>query len=73
MQEKGWDRYRNYIGVIIFAVVVGLVPILAKKYVHVMTLIGIHSIVTMGLCLLMGYAGQISLGQAAFRIVASNA
>lgn len=66
MQEKGGGRYRNYIGVIVFAVVVGLVPVLAKKYVHVMTLIGIHSIVTMGLCLLMGYAGQISLGQAAF-------
>jgi branched-chain amino acid transport system permease protein len=27
---------------------------------------GIHAIVTLGLCLLMGYAGQISLGQAAF-------
>lgn len=66
MREKSWGRYRNYIGVFIFAVVVGLVPVLAKKYVHVMTLIGIHSIVTMGLCLVMGYAGQISLGQAAF-------
>ena len=31
-----------------------------------MVLIGIYTIVTIGLCLLMGYAGQISLGQAAF-------
>lgn len=28
--------------------------------------IGIYSIVAMGLCMLMGYAGQISIGQAAF-------
>jgi len=28
--------------------------------------VGLHAIVTLGLCLLMGYAGQISLGQAAF-------
>lgn len=28
--------------------------------------IGIHCIVTIGLCLLMGYAGQVSLGHAAF-------
>jgi branched-chain amino acid transport system permease protein len=31
-----------------------------------MIFIGIYSIVTIGLCLLMGYAGQISLGHAAF-------
>jgi branched-chain amino acid transport system permease protein len=29
-------------------------------------MIGIYSILAMGICLLMGYAGQISLGQAAF-------
>jgi len=32
----------------------------------VMILIGISTIVTVGLCLLMGYTGQVSLGQAAF-------
>jgi branched-chain amino acid transport system permease protein len=31
-----------------------------------MVLVGIYTIVTLGLCLLMGYAGQISLGHAAF-------
>jgi branched-chain amino acid transport system permease protein len=32
----------------------------------ILILIGIYSMVTVGLCLLMGYTGQVSLGQAAF-------
>jgi len=32
----------------------------------VMVFVGIYSIITIGLCLLMGYAGQISLGHASF-------
>ncbi len=35
-------------------------------YTSVLIIIGIHAIVTVGLCLLMGYTGQVSLGQAAF-------
>lgn len=35
-------------------------------YTSIMIVIGIHTIVTVGLCLLMGYAGQVSLGHAAF-------
>jgi branched-chain amino acid transport system permease protein len=35
-------------------------------YLSVMVFIGLHTIVAVGLCLLMGYAGQISLGHAAF-------
>ncbi len=35
-------------------------------YTSVAIVIGIHTIITVGLCLLMGYTGQISLGQAAF-------
>ncbi len=36
------------------------------KYTSLMIFIGIYTMVTVGLCLLMGYAGQVSLGQAAF-------
>jgi len=36
------------------------------RYTFLMVFIGINTIVTIGLCLLMGYTGQVSLGQAAF-------
>jgi len=36
------------------------------QYTSIMIFIGISTIVTVGLCLLMGYTGQVSLGQAAF-------
>ena len=36
------------------------------QYTTLMIVIGIYTIVTVGLCLLMGYTGQVSLGQAAF-------
>jgi branched-chain amino acid transport system permease protein len=36
------------------------------QYNTLMIIIGIYTIVTVGLCLLMGYTGQVSLGQAAF-------
>ena len=35
-------------------------------YTDVMVFVAIHSIIAAGLSLLLGYAGQISLGQAAF-------
>lgn len=37
-----------------------------SQYTSIMIFIGISTIVTVGLCLLMGYTGQVSLGQAAF-------
>jgi branched-chain amino acid transport system permease protein len=49
-----------------------LFPLLAQRidllghYMDVMVFVGIFSLVAIGLCLLMGYAGQISLGHAAF-------
>jgi branched-chain amino acid transport system permease protein len=45
-----------------------LLPLLVKsQYIFtILILIGIYSIVTIGLSLLIGYAGQISLGHAAF-------
>jgi branched-chain amino acid transport system permease protein len=46
--------------------VILLLP-LGGSYVRMlMTFIGIYFIITLGICLLMGYAGQVSLGQAAF-------
>lgn len=56
----------------IFGVCLFLFPLLARwisflvHYVDVMVFVGIYSLVTVGLCLLMGYAGQISLGHASF-------
>ncbi|OGL04601.1 MAG: hypothetical protein A3I03_09285 [Candidatus Rokubacteria bacterium RIFCSPLOWO2_02_FULL_68_19] len=49
-------------------VVLALIPVFVRtpSYLDVLIYIGIYSIVTTGLCLLTGYAGQISLGQAAF-------
>lgn len=59
---------RDRIGVVGLALALALIPVLLRSPYHlsVGVFIGIHAIVTIGLCLLMGYAGQISLGQAAF-------
>ena len=37
-----------------------------EYFISILVFLGINSILAMGLCLLMGYAGQISLGHAAF-------
>jgi branched-chain amino acid transport system permease protein len=37
-----------------------------RHYLDIMIFVGIFSLITMGLSLLMGYAGQVSLGHAAF-------
>ncbi|ALS21832.1 MULTISPECIES: branched-chain amino acid ABC transporter permease [Paenibacillus] len=52
----------------ILMVLIVLAPVLfhSPYYLTVLVLIGIYSIITLGLSLLMGYAGQISLGHAAF-------
>lgn len=51
----------------LFAIALMTIPLGAGPYpVRVMIDIGFYSMVTMGLILLMGFAGQISLGQAAF-------
>ena len=49
-------------------VVLALIPVFVRtpSYLDVLIYVGIYTIVTTGLCLLTGYAGQISLGQAAF-------
>jgi branched-chain amino acid transport system permease protein len=58
----------RYASIIIFSAVLLLTPFFLKNpyYLSVLVFIGIYSITTMGLNLLMGYAGQISLGHGAF-------
>jgi branched-chain amino acid transport system permease protein len=52
----------------IFGVLLGLVPLVFRSRYHLTLLvfIGIYTLLVVGLNLLMGYAGQISLGHAAF-------
>lgn len=51
----------------ICAVVLASVPLVAGPYfLAVMVDVGLYSIVTLGLVLLMGFAGQVSLGQGVF-------
>jgi branched-chain amino acid transport system permease protein len=78
--RSGWARYRNVIGLVIFIVLIagiGWVEIARPMGLRfrdftgglltfdTLIRIGILTIVVVGLNLLMGYAGQISLGQAA--------
>lgn len=62
------SRRTDLLGLGSLALGVGLVPLVFTSQYHlsVGVFIAIHAIVTIGLCLLMGYAGQISLGHAAF-------
>lgn len=55
-----------------FVIVLIIIPIGVSQvkgidnYIDIMVFVGIFSLITIGLSLLFGYAGQISLGQAAF-------
>jgi branched-chain amino acid transport system permease protein len=65
-------KNRNTVYLIGFGLGLLLLPWLAQHvellghYMDVMVFVGIYSILTIALCLLMGYAGQISLGHASF-------
>jgi branched-chain amino acid transport system permease protein len=63
-----WRRTPNLYGLLIFAAFIGILPLFMRSQYMLSTaiFIGIASILTLGLCMLMGYAGQISLGHAAF-------
>lgn len=52
----------------LFTVLIFALPFIISNnyYLSVLVIIGIHTTVAVGLCLLMGYAGQISLGHAGF-------
>jgi branched-chain amino acid transport system permease protein len=62
---------RRYLPVLVLAVSVAAVQLVvslagAVFYLTQLTMAAYYSLVVVGLCLLMGYAGQISLGQAGF-------
>lgn len=59
---------RNYIAIATLVGFLAILPFILRNpyYIGVMVFIGIYCLITIGLSLLMGYAGQISLGHAAF-------
>ena len=62
-------RMRSNLRVVLaLAVIVGGLPLVVRSgyLLGVLNFIGLNAIAAMGLTLLMGYAGQVSLGQAAF-------
>ena len=51
----------------VFVLALGVAPLVVNPYyTSLLVVIGIHTALTVGLCLLMGYAGQVSLGHAGF-------
>ena len=64
-------KRKNYIrcgATALFIIVVVLVPLVtdSRYYITIGNFIGIYAIVAIGLALLIGYAGQVSMAQAAF-------
>jgi len=61
-------RHGQDLAIVAFALILLIVPFLVPSsyWLSILVFVGIQAIVVIGLCLLMGYAGQISLGQAAF-------
>jgi branched-chain amino acid transport system permease protein len=61
------------IGIVVFAAGLALLPfgLPNEYYLTVLIVAGLHTILVMGLNLLMGYAGQVSLGHAAFYGIAA--
>jgi len=63
---------KNFPGFLVFILLIAIFPLIAQRssainhYIDVMVFGGIFGIVAIGLSLLMGYAGQISLAHAAF-------
>jgi branched-chain amino acid transport system permease protein len=57
-----------YLAILVLFAFLMLIPFdwFLGQYTTLTIFIGIYTIVTVGLCLLMGYTGQVSLGQAAF-------
>lgn len=66
MMRRFQDNKRLW-AIAVLLLALGVLPLLLNTYyISVLIIIGIHSMLTVGLCLLMGYAGQVSLGHAAF-------
>lgn len=65
------DMFKRYIPIIVLAFVVAAVQVTTRMtdtafYLTQLTMAAYYSVVIIGLCVLMGYAGQISLGHAGF-------
>ncbi|WP_408642895.1 branched-chain amino acid ABC transporter ATP-binding protein/permease [Acidovorax bellezanensis] len=60
------SQYKHLLGVIVFGALVGLIPVLTDNgfYLKVLFLIGVNYLAASGLNVLVGYAGQKSLGHA---------
>ena len=65
---KIFSEHTNLFALGILVIVLALLPLfLSNNYqVSILVFVGLHTILTVGLSLLMGYAGQISLGHAVF-------
>ncbi|MBS3907254.1 MAG: branched-chain amino acid ABC transporter permease [Syntrophaceae bacterium] len=63
-----FTRKKETLFLIIFALAIILIPLFVKNKYHfmVMNIVGLNTIVVIGLNLLIGFTGQISLGHAAF-------
>ena len=67
MAYKHAPRIVRAVGLVIFVALIATPLLLRSAYLTTTgVLIGIHAIIAVGLGLLMGYAGQVSLGHAAF-------
>jgi branched-chain amino acid transport system permease protein len=68
MAKSGRSRLLRVIGPAVVIVLIAVAPLILKGnyYVSMGNQMGLYTIAAMGLCLLMGYAGQVSMGQAAF-------
>ena len=67
MKVLSWLK-NPYMGFVLFTLLVLGIPLVVTNqyYLGVLVIIAIHSIIVLGLDLLMGYTGQISLGHASF-------
>lgn len=68
MKDLTRRKRLRHLMMFIFSLAILILPFVITNnyYRSVLVVIGLHTIVVVGLCLLMGYAGQISLGHAAF-------
>jgi branched-chain amino acid transport system permease protein len=65
LERREKNQYKYFL---FFAIAIFFFPVFvrSKYFLNVMVFCGIHTIIVVGFCLLMGYAGQVSLGHAAF-------
>ena len=65
--QRGIEQRNHAIALVVALVAIAVLPNFLKSYgVYLMTLFCVYLMATMGLNLTVGYAGQMSLGQAAF-------